>query len=84
MSNHVVKLNDAEGEAAETMTWLDFAQSCGSLPDDEHERPQKKYRKIRKGLIKMMENPDPWCGPSALHAPPDYVTDKNNEPSCKH
>jgi four helix bundle protein len=78
----VSKLSDAEGEAAETITWLDFAQSCGYLPDEEHEQLRDEYRKIRGGLIKMMKNPDPWCGPSALRDPrTDYNTNDEGSPS---
>ena len=65
-AHFISKLSDAEGEAAETITWLDFARSCGYLSEDEHEQLRETYRKIRGGLIKMMKNPDPWCGPSTL------------------
>ena len=78
----VSKLSDAEGEAAETRTWLDFAQACGYLPDEKHESLREEYRKIRCGLIKMMKNPDPWCGPSAFREPnPDYLTDGKDDPT---
>jgi four helix bundle protein len=77
----VSKLSDAEGEAAETITWLDFAHSCEYLSADNHDRLRTEYRKIRGGLIKMMKNPDPWCGPSALREPdPEYITNENNPP----
>ncbi len=81
--NHFVSnLSDAEGEAAETITWLDFARSCGYLSEDSHDRLREAYRKIRGGLIKMMKDPDPWCGPSALRDPEtDYVTDGNDRMS---
>lgn len=78
-AHFVSKLSDAEGEAAETITWLDFAVSCNYLDTDEHERLRNEYRKIRGGLIKMMQNPDPWCGPSALREPRgDYAPDEND------
>jgi four helix bundle protein len=68
-SHFVSKLSDAEGEAAETITWLDFAVSCAYLEENEHASLREAYRKIRGGLIRMMKNPDPWCGPSALREP---------------
>jgi len=65
-AHFVNKLSDAEGEAAETITWLDFAQACEYLAAEDHDRLRSAYRKIRGGLVKMMKNPDPWCGPSTL------------------
>ena len=68
--NHFIsKLSDAEGEAAETLTWLAFANSCEYLTDAEHDDLRDKYRQIRGGLVKMMRNPDQWCGPSTLREP---------------
>jgi len=75
-AHFVSKLSDAEGEAAETITWLDFAHKCDYLEGDNHDRLRTEYRKIRGGLVKMMKNPDPWCGPSALRDPDvPYETD---------
>jgi len=65
----VNKLSDAGGEAAETITWLDFATACDDLPEEPHEHLREKYRHIRGGLVKMIKNPDPWCGPSTLREP---------------
>lgn len=68
--NHFIsKLSDAEGEAAETLTWLAFACSCGYLSEAEHDDFRTAYRKVRGGLVKMMHNPDQWCGPSTLQEP---------------
>lgn len=68
-AHFVNKRSDAEGEAAETITWLDFAHSCEYLSERDHDRLRSEYRKIRGGLVKMMKNPDPWCGPSKLREP---------------
>jgi four helix bundle protein len=68
-AHFVNKLSDAEGEAAETITWLDFAHSCEYLSAERHDRLRTEYRRIRGGLVKMMKNPDPWCGPSTLREP---------------
>jgi len=68
-AHFINKLSDAEGEAAETITWLDFAHACEYLSEDNHDELRTEYRKIRGGLVKMMKNPDPWCGPSTLREP---------------
>lgn len=65
----ISKLSTAEGEVAETLTWLDFARDCGYLPEETHEELRVEYRKIRGGLVKMMAAPEKWCGPSKLHEP---------------
>jgi four helix bundle protein len=78
-AHFVSKLSDAEGEAAETITWLDFAHACGYLSEDDHDELRTEYRKIRGGLVKMMRNPDPWCGPAALRDPDvSYDTDSDS------
>ena len=75
-AHFVSKLSDAEGEAAETITWLDFAHTCEYLDSSDHDELRAEYRKIRGGLVNMMRDPDPWCGPSALRDPDvSYETD---------
>jgi four helix bundle protein len=75
-AHFISKMSDAEGEAAETITWLDFAYACEYLPESDHDELRTEYRKIRGGLVKMMRNPDPWYGPSALRDPDiPYETD---------
>ncbi|MFQ5593085.1 MAG: four helix bundle protein [Anaerolineae bacterium] len=39
----VSKLNDAEAEAAETQTWLDFVVECNYLPRETGEELQRTY-----------------------------------------
>jgi four helix bundle protein len=74
-THFVSTLSDAEGEAAETIAWLDFARACDDLSDEHHEDLRERYGTVRGGLIKMMKNPDPWCGPSSLREPdPDYTS----------
>jgi four helix bundle protein len=64
--NFVNKLSDATAEAAETITWLDFALACKYVDHQAHQALQLEYRQILGGLMKMMAEPDTWCGPSAL------------------
>ncbi len=73
----VSKLSDASMEAGETLTWIDFAVSCGYLSVDEQEDLTQTYRAIIGGLTKMMTRPDQWCLPkSKLREPAaDYSLD---------
>lgn len=65
----ISKLSDAEGEAAETMTWLRFARDCGYLSDEAHDILRARCRRVRGGLVKMMAAPAKWCGPATLREP---------------
>ena len=60
----VSKLSDALGEAEETVIWVEFARDCGYLTADEAAPLVHVYRRVIGGLVKMMRNPDPWCGPA--------------------
>lgn len=62
----VSKLSDADGEAAETQSWLDQALSCGYLPQSDFAALDALYENISGGLVKMMENSEQWCGPANL------------------
>ena len=57
---------DADGEAAETQCWLDFAFDSDLLDNAEYERLNQTYETIIGGLVKMMASPERWCGPSGL------------------
>jgi four helix bundle protein len=59
----VSKLSDADAEAAETRVWLRFARDCGYLSATEAESLDAVYDQVCGGLVNMMRNPDPWCGP---------------------
>jgi len=63
-SHFVSKLSDAHSEVEETLIWLDFARDCGYLEAKASERLQEAYAPVVGGLIKMMRNPSPWCGPA--------------------
>ena len=56
----VNKLNDAEGEAAETQTWLEYSVKCGYLARPEAQRLHQLYDHIIGKLVTMGNNPDPW------------------------
>ncbi len=56
----VSKLNDAEAEAAETQTWLRFANECNYLTNEVSNELHKTYDHIIGKLVRMISNPAPW------------------------
>lgn len=63
-AHFVSKLSDSNAEAAETQVWLDFALDCGYINQQDHDTLYATYENVAGGLVKMMANPDAWCGPS--------------------
>jgi four helix bundle protein len=61
--NFLLRLNDAEAEAAETQTWLEFAVKSSYLKPDEARDLYKTYERIISMLVKMRQNPKPWLFP---------------------
>ncbi len=70
VASFVSKLSDANAEAAETMVWLDFALHCGYIDETLHAQLYNCYKQISGGLIKMITEPDSWCGPAAIREAP--------------
>ena len=60
------KLSDASAETAETLVWLDFARETAYLEAAVQAELEQAYRQINGGLVKMMADPERWCGPAAL------------------
>ena len=56
----ISKLSDAETEAAETQTWLLFAQRCGYLAETERAALNDEYEQIIRMLVSMMANAEKW------------------------
>jgi four helix bundle protein len=56
----VSKHNDAEGEAAETQTWIQFAVKCGYLDAPVAKDLYAAYDQIIGKLVEMIRNPTPW------------------------
>lgn len=52
------KLADADAEATETQTWLDFALDCGYLPKEKHDGLVRGYEEIGKMLKAMIDHPE--------------------------
>ena len=66
----ISKISDADAEAAETRTWLRFANQCGYLDSEDFDELDQTYDHLCGGLVITMKNPDPWCGPSKMTQEP--------------
>lgn len=57
----VSKLSDADGEAAETAVWLDFALRFGYISPDTHRELSNHNNHICSQLTIMMTEPGKWA-----------------------
>ena len=55
------KLTDADSEAAETQSWLEFALRCGCLTQETYDELDATYEKVSGGLVNMMANAGKRC-----------------------
>jgi len=60
----IAKLNDAEGEAAETQTWLEFAVKCNYLDKIAGRELYKECDEIISMLTAMIVNSSKWVLPT--------------------
>jgi len=63
----VLKLNDAEAEAAETQTWLDFSVECKYLDTNTSREIGQIYDNTLGKLVNMINNPSPWFRQSRVY-----------------
>lgn len=56
----ISKLNDADGEAAETQNWLDFAFACEYIDEEIYLDLYKKYDEILGMIVSMTINSKKW------------------------
>src|SRR5436190_9940061 len=56
----VNKLNESEGEAAETQSWLEYSVRCGYMTAKDGRELHRTYDQIIGKLVKMGNNPTPW------------------------
>lgn len=56
----VAKLSDSEGESAETQTWIDFADNCKYITNEEHKELSSAYENIIGKLVNMSLHPENW------------------------
>lgn len=60
----IAKLNDSEGEAAETQTWLEFSVRCNYLDKETGRELFREYDEIIAMIVSMEANPQKWVLPS--------------------
>lgn len=63
-ASFVAKLSDAEREAAETQTWLQFAVECEYIDRSKAKLIYAEYDAILAMIVKMISNPDSWTLPN--------------------
>jgi four helix bundle protein len=56
----VNKMNEAEGEAAETQVWLEYSVECEYMSREDGERLHRMYDQIIGKLVNMGNNPSKW------------------------
>jgi four helix bundle protein len=56
----ISKLSDAEGEAAETQVWLEFAVACKYLDEKTGSELDTTYDHILGKLVNMINHPEDW------------------------
>ena len=56
----VSKLTDAEGEARETQTWLEFSYQCNYIEEEKFKYFNEKYDEIIAMIIYMINNVEKW------------------------
>lgn len=56
----IATLNDAEGEAAETETWIEYAVRCEYLDRETAKHLFLEYEEVLALLVSMRNKPDIW------------------------
>jgi four helix bundle protein len=56
----ISKLNDAEGESAETQTHIEIALWCGYLAKDRATAIDERYERLLAQLVTMATRPEVW------------------------
>ena len=56
----VARLSDAEAEAAETQTWIEFAVRCSYLQRDQAVELYRQYDEIVRMVVGMINHPEHW------------------------
>ena len=59
-AHFVSKLTDADGENAETDTWLDFARDSSYLTISDHARLAQEAKEVGSMLGSMINKPEPF------------------------
>ncbi len=56
----ISKLSDAEGEAAETQVWLEFAVKCEYMTRGQATGLYQAYAEIIRTFVGMINHPETW------------------------
>ncbi len=56
----VAKLTDADGEARETQSWLEFALACNYISTELFEEYNNEYHQTLGMLVNMSNNSEKW------------------------
>ncbi len=56
----ISKLSDAEGEAAETQVWIEFAVRCNYLTTAQGNELYSQYNRVLGIIVTMINNPEVW------------------------
>lgn len=59
----VAKLSDAEGEAAETQTWIEFAVKSGYLDREIAKQVYSAFDEVLSMIVAMIVSADKWVMP---------------------
>ncbi len=61
------KLTDADGEAEETVHWLNSSEACGYIDQETCTELTAGYSQISAMIHKMINTAESWCRPFAKH-----------------
>jgi four helix bundle protein len=56
----VSKINECEGEAAETQVWIRYAGACKYIDNEKATKIHETYDQILKKLVTMRNNAEKW------------------------
>lgn len=60
----IAKLSDAEAEAAETQTWLEYTVKCGYIARERIAPLYREYDQILRTLVGMINHTNKWILPA--------------------
>jgi four helix bundle protein len=58
LKHFISKLTDADGEASETILWLDFAKEFSYINSDQHKKLVTRYYEVGRMIGGMIKHPD--------------------------
>ena len=59
----IAKLSDADGEAGETQTWLEYGYQCGYLSKETYQKLLNEYESLIGMLVRMINTSSKWTLP---------------------